>query len=122
MLVSGRPISSDGFGLNFCCLGQFGFGFGKFPLKIQKFSIFALRVKKISSGRVKDKLASYLLRVRFGSGQDPSLSLAHADGIRISTRQFEFYLQPKESSPFLLYPTTSYEKLDICFKKYFYSS
>jgi len=40
----------------FCCLGRishlwFGFGFGKYPLKISNSAIFSLRVKKISSGQ-----------------------------------------------------------------------
>jgi len=53
----------------------FGSGLGKFPQKIPIFSIFFLRVKKISSGRVKDRSASYLQRVKskLGSGQGPSL-------------------------------------------------
>jgi len=40
----------------FCCLGwvsHLWFGFGKFSLKVLNFSIFSLRVKKISSGWVK---------------------------------------------------------------------
>jgi len=53
----------------------FGFGLGKLPLKITKFSIFCPSGKKISSGRAKDRLASYLLQVKsmLGSGQVPSI-------------------------------------------------
>jgi len=54
----------------------FGFEFGKFPLKMSKFSIFSLWLKKSlrigsESTRVKAGSASYLPRVKskLGSGQ-----------------------------------------------------
>jgi len=45
------------------------FGFGKFPLKILNFSIFALRVKKISSARVKKYLCQRQVGLLFTVGQ-----------------------------------------------------
>jgi len=58
----------------------FGFGFGKLPLGIQNFSIFALWVIKshligLKSTLVKARPAPYLLRVKsmLGLGQCPSL-------------------------------------------------
>jgi len=59
----------------------FGFGFGKFQLKMSNFSIFSPSGQKISlrvgskSTRIKDRSASYLLRVKskLWSGQGPSL-------------------------------------------------
>jgi len=58
----------------------FGFGFGKFPLKISNFSIFFPSGQKKSlwvgpkSTQVKDGSTSYLLQVKsmLGSGQGPS--------------------------------------------------
>jgi len=65
-------LVSDGFGSIFCSSGRvshswFGFEFGKFPLKMSKFS---LRVKKIS-GQFKGGSASYLLRVKSKLGSGP---------------------------------------------------
>jgi len=46
----------------------FGFGFGKFPLKITNFSIFSLRIKKFSLGRVK-KYGQRRVSLLFSPGQ-----------------------------------------------------
>jgi len=58
-------------GSSFSCSGRvshlwFGYGFGKFTLKSSNFQLFALRVKKMSSG------LGQFLAAQFGSGQ-PSL-------------------------------------------------
>jgi len=65
----------------FCDLGWvshlwFGFGLGKFHLKMSIFLIFSLWVKKNLFGWVKGRWASYLLRIKsmLRSGQGPSLS------------------------------------------------
>jgi len=91
-----RQIASDGSGSKFFGLGRAGsiflllglgwvshlcFGFGKFPLKITKISLFSLRIKKIffGSGQKEPGLAPFLLRVKsmLGPGQGPSLQIAH---------------------------------------------
>jgi len=81
--VPGSKFFDPGWvGTIFCCSGQVEsgpseveYGIGKYILlKIPNFSIFSLQVKKISSGWVKDKSASYLQQVKnmLGSGEGPS--------------------------------------------------
>jgi len=79
---SGSKIFDPGW-VNFCGSGWvsyvwFGFGFGKFPLKISNFSIFSFRVGSKST-QVKSRLTSYLVRVKskLGPGQGPSLIQNH---------------------------------------------
>jgi len=46
-----------------------GFEFEKFPLKMLNFSIFSLRVKKISSGRIKKYPGQRWLSLLLTAGQ-----------------------------------------------------
>jgi len=67
-------VTSDGFGSIFCGWDRVshlwsGFEFVKFPLKMSKFSIFSLRVKKISSGRLKEYLGQRRVSLLFTAGQ-----------------------------------------------------
>jgi len=83
--VSSCFSSSDGskkFDLGWVSHLWFGYGFGKFPLKMSNFSIFlpfGSKKNVIGSGwkvpRVRARSAFYLLQVKsmFGSGQGPSL-------------------------------------------------
>jgi len=47
----------------------YGFGFGKFPLKIPNFSIFSFWIKKISSGRVQKYLGQRRVSLLFTASQ-----------------------------------------------------
>jgi len=62
--------------VNFLVLGSdrvshlwFGFEFGKFPQKMSNFSIFSLRVKKISSGHVRKYPGQRRVSLLFTGGQ-----------------------------------------------------
>jgi len=55
----------------------FGFGFGKFLLKLSNFAIFSLMIKKISSGWVKKYPGQRRVGLLFTAGQKYGWVRAH---------------------------------------------
>jgi len=80
------------------CFG-FGFGFGKFPLNIPNFSFFALRVKKISSGQVKNYPGQSQVGLFFNAGPISILSWLCLGIIRQDKQLFLFKVSLNVNQP-----------------------